>query len=185
MKRAQLLVAILASGAMVIGCGSNSGDASEQVFTVSASTTMSTGPLTKKQFVGRVNKVCRHGWYVILDNFKKYSSWQSPRLNRKALFAKSVRISFLAGLDFHVFDNIRQLKAPEGEGKSVEEVIGKMQRAVERGQQELHAYTPAQLSAQFANYNQAARLYGLGDCLVDGSRLVVGRRAVQGNSAQT
>jgi hypothetical protein len=135
---------------------------------------MSTGSLTKPRFVVRVNELCRREWPVIVENFAEYSGVQSPRMSRKDLFAKSVRLSFLAGLDFHVFDNIRRMKAPAGEQRQVEGVIGEMQIAVERGQRELHAYSPGQLSAQFADYNRAARRYGLVDCVVDGTRLSLG-----------
>ena len=133
---------------------------------------MTVGPVTKARFVTQANHACRHGWGVILENFAQYSSWQSPKLSERELFAKAVRFSFLAGLDFWIFDPIQKLKAPVGEKESVEEVIGKMQIAVERGERGLRAYTPTQLSAQFADYNRVARRYGLEDCLVDGARLL-------------
>lgn len=132
---------------------------------------MTTGSLTKPQFVVRVNRLCRRGWGLVRNNFAEYASLQSPRLSKRALFAKSVRATFLPGFDFYVFDEIRELKAPSGERKKVEEVIGKMQIAVELGERRRHAYTPTQLSAQFADYNQAARQYGFSDCVVDGARL--------------
>jgi hypothetical protein len=163
----------LAIGALLTGCGGGekSTDTDGKPFDVFASTTVATGQVTKPQFVARANRVCRTGWAKILENFTTYSSWQNPRLSRSALFSKTVRFSFLAGLDFHVFDRIQKLEAPEGEGGDVEEVIGKMQIAVERGQQEWHARSPVQLMARFADYNLAAERYGLGDCLVDGRRL--------------
>lgn len=171
MRAALALIAIAALVAIFAGCG-GADSATEPSFTLRADTTMTVGSVTKARFVAQANQACRHGWVVILENFAQYSSWQSPKLSERALFAKSVRFSFLAGLDFYIFDDIQKLKAPAGEKENVEEVIGKMQIAVERGQRELRAYTPAQLSAQFAEYNQAARRYGLEDCLVYGPRLL-------------
>lgn len=153
------------------GCGSD-GDSTDAGFRVQASTTVTTGSLGKPQFVHRVNQLCREGWVIILDNFTKYSSWQEgDGLTRQEIFAKSVKESFLAGFDFHVFDEIYRLGGPEGEEESVEDVIGALQLAVERGQRQLRVTTPAQLDSLFADYNRRALEYGFVDCLVDAGRV--------------
>jgi hypothetical protein len=172
-RRTAIAIIGLAAALLVSGCGGQSDRARSERpdFTVIASTTMTTGSITRPEFVTQVNQLCRREWITILDNFAKYRSWQSPRPPERQLFAQSVRLSFLAGLDFHIFDEIRRIRAPRADKTRVEEVIGRMQTAVERGQRELHTYTPAQLSKQFAEYNRAARKYGLRDCLVDGKRL--------------
>ena len=171
-----LLAAALVVAVAIAGCGGDSSTATgEQTFSVKADTTMTAGSITKAQFIDRVDKICHDGMAVVRKNFTEYSGWQSPHLSKEDLFAKAVRLSFLAGLDFEVFDKIFLLKAPEGETKQVEEVIGAMQLAVERGQRELRVPSPAQLTALFADYNQRAREYGLnGECLVDGTQLKAG-----------
>lgn len=175
--RASLALIIAVALAMMSSCGEDDGttaDPPAKAFRVRASTTMETGPLAKSQFVARVNRLCRHAWPVVLKDFAAntaYDAGQRSRLDRSTLYARSVRRSFLAGLDLYVFDQIRNLKAPEAEGGKVEEVIGKMQIAVERGWRGHPAHSPIQLGIQFANYNQAAISYGLADCLVDGPHI--------------
>jgi hypothetical protein len=168
-----LLTAALATLA-VGSCGgdSESGGSGEAGFVVEASTTVLTGPLDKPQFVVRVNKICREGWAEILDNFTEYSSWkQEDGLNEDEAFKKSVRLSFLAGFDFHVFDPIYQLGGPPGEEKEIEDIIGALQLAVELGQRRINITSPEQLTNHFAEYNRLAQEYGLTDCLVDGERV--------------
>jgi hypothetical protein len=171
----QRLAAAAVAAAIVIGggCGGDSSTgASGQDFSVIADTTMTTGSLpTKARFVARVNQICRNGWKVILQNFDEYSSWQSPSLSEQQLFAKSVRLSYLAGVDFHIFDEIQNLGAPKGEERAAEDVIGTMQIAVERGQRVVPVPTTAKLEALFADYNRVAGEYGFDECLVDSSHL--------------
>lgn len=172
MKETRLLTAAIAIAAMLTGCGGGTADPrGEKSFTVVAATTMTTGALTKSQFVSRVDRICRRNWPVIIESFASYSS-EYPHMRPRPLFAKTVRAMFLSMLDFRVFDAIRKLKAPIGDKLAVEHVLGEMQLAVERDQRELHTYTPDQLTRQFAAYNQAAQQYGLGgECLVYGSHL--------------
>jgi hypothetical protein len=167
------LMLLIVAAPLAIGCGDNGGEESvEAAFTVQARTTIITGPLDKPRFIARVNKLCREGWAEILDNFSEYTSWQDAKeMSRQEIFTESVRESFLAGFDFHVFDEIRNLGGPRGEEEVVEDVIGALQLAVERGQRQVRVSSPAQLTALFADYNRRARAYGLEDCLVDGVRV--------------
>ena len=81
-------------------------------------------------------------------------------------------IGACAVIDFHIFDSIRILGAPQGEEREIEEIIGPMQSAVERGQKKLVPVSSvAQVSTLFGEYNRRARQYGLDDCLVDESHL--------------
>jgi hypothetical protein len=169
-----LLMAAAICIAVLAGCGGG-GDSSSsnaaQTFTVRADTTMSAGSVTRAAFVARLNEVCRKKWVKILDNFAKYSSWQYPNESRKKRFADSVRESLLAGIDFHIFDNIYRSKAPRGEKVTLEEIIGAMQEGVERGQRLRPVYSLAQLKALFVKFNQRASQYGLDDCLVNEAHL--------------
>jgi hypothetical protein len=158
--------------------GENSASSSSSTATASGTTTrafparasttatIATG-LTKAQFVARANEVCRHGWHEVLENFSEYSGWQSHKLSKEELFEKSVRLSFLPGLNFHVFDDLHSLPVPASQKSPMEELVSQMLVANERGQEVVDVSTPAQLSALFAGYNQTAREYGLTSCLVD------------------
>jgi len=173
MMRWLVAIAVVAALAIGAGCGGDSSENAEgQGFVVQASTTMTTGSLpTKARFVARVNQICRNGWKVILQNFDEYSSWQDPKLTERKLFAMSVRLSYLAGVDFHIFDEIYNLGAPKGEERAAEDVIGELQTAVERGQRVVTVPNTAKLEALFADYNRAAREYGFDECLIGGSHL--------------
>jgi hypothetical protein len=175
-------LAALAAGALALslllggGCGggesSTSGATGEPAFTVEAITTVTTGSTPMKAvFLARVNRICRRNWSEILENFAEYSSWQGKGLSEQQLFAKSVRDSYLAGVDFLIFDPIFRLGAPKGEEREVEDVIGAMQIAVEKGQRVVSVPTTKKLEDLFADYNQAAREYGLVDCLVQAGHL--------------
>lgn len=169
---AAMLVASLAVVALAgSGCGGSSDD---DDFTVRASTTMTaaTPRLTKAQFVGQINRTCREAWATVRENWRKYTSWQDDELGTVRRFEDGLRSSLLAGIDFHIFDNVRRSGSPPGEEERIEEIIGPFQEAVERGQQKLwRARTSAQIPPHFAVYNTRARAYGLTDCLVDDARL--------------
>jgi len=152
---------------------SSSGSATTRAFPARASTTATVGAgITKAQFVARANQICRHGWHEILENFTEYSGWQSHKLSKKELFEKSVRLSFLPGLNFHIFDELHLMPVPASQKSQVEELVSRMLVANERGQEVVAVSTPAELIALFSGYNLAARRYGLQSCLVNSARLV-------------
>jgi hypothetical protein len=169
------MVAAIALAAMVAGCGGDNGGASAETgaktYSVEANTTVTTTSISKGRFISRVNQTCREAWVIILDNYRVHSSTQDPKLSKRERFAEAIRLSVLAGIDFHIFDNIRFLGAPRGEAREVEEIIGPMQFAVEQGQQGVHVTSIARLSSLFTDFNQRAHQYGLDDCLVNASHL--------------
>lgn len=168
---------------LVAGCGGDEGESSaatdggSQGFTVKASTTMEPGKLRKAQFIARVNQYCRRAWVIILDNFKQYHSWLNKKSSAQKRFSMSVRLSLLAGIDFHIFDNIRLLGAPRGEEAEIEDIIGPMQEAVERGQRLDPLHSVAELEALFSVYNRRAQQYGLTYCPVDRAHIGVIEKA--------
>ena len=168
-----MLVMVAAFTALSAGCGGGgSADAGGQTYSVEAGITVTTADLPKARFIPRVNKICRHAWVAILENWDVYSRTQDPQLSEKARFVEALRLSLMAGIDFHIFDEIYNLGAPRGEGHRVEEIIGQMQSAVERGQKNLAPIASvAQVSELFHDYNQRAHQYGLDDCLVDAAHL--------------
>jgi hypothetical protein len=157
----------------VSGCGDESSD-DRQGYTVQAGTTMTVAspPITKSQFLRRINKFCRQAWAVVTDNFAVYSETQDRDLSKNARLADAIQFSVLAGLDFHIFDNVRILGAPKGQEEEIEEIIGPFQASVElgwMGRPRLRSF--AQMADHFSKYNQRARQYGLDDCLVDQAHL--------------
>lgn len=174
------LVAILAAAAtsvfLVAACGGNGGsaDADNSSYTPEASTTMTVAKpaLTKPQFVAQVNEICREAWVTILDNWDVYTGTQDQKLSERERFSEAVRLSLLAGMDFHIFDNILRLGSPPGEQEEIEEIIVPFQIAVELGWKERwQAYSVPEVVSQFETYNERAERYGLDDCLATEARL--------------
>lgn len=129
--------------------------------------------LEQAQFFAKTDKICRQAWVIVLDNFAEYSSWQDPKVAKRKRFEEAVQLSLMAGIDFHIFDEIYNLGAPKGEERETEEIIGAMQSAVERGQKKLAPIASvAQITELFGDYNRRASQYGLSDeCLVDEAHL--------------
>jgi hypothetical protein len=174
------LIAAAAIGAILAGCGgSSSADAGgqstggEHTYSVESDTTLNTTSIAKAQFIPRVNKVCRKGWPPIHKNFTEYSGWHKADPGSKEKhFVEAVKLSLLAGIDFHLFDRIHRLGAPLSEKSEVEAVIGALQSGVERGLKGLAPVgSRAQIAALFGEYNQRARQFGFDDCLVDMAHL--------------
>jgi hypothetical protein len=172
---------IICFSLMIAGCGGSSSaegtgkgtyTVGGHTYTVQATTTATPTGISKAQFVTRADKFCHEAWVTILDNFAKYSSWQNPKWSRDKLFETSVHLSLLAGIDFHIFDNFYQLGAPANDAKEIEEMIGAMQLAVERGAHQ-HFSSVADVIAQFEEYNRRAQRYdpGLAPCLVNEAHL--------------
>lgn len=159
---------------MVAGCGDDSDDASaggDEAYQVYASTTITTADLNRAQFIARVNGICRQAWKIVADNFATHSVTQDPTLSKRERTKEAIQLSLLAGLDFHIFDEIRSLGAPRGEETTVEEIIGPFQASVEIGQKHPTAENLQQVPAKFAEYNRRASQYDLDDCLVDAAHL--------------
>jgi hypothetical protein len=155
------------------GAGGGSATANERGFSVRADTTATTAAaLTKAEFLARINAACRNRWSTIHNNFAVLADRQPPKFSDRRRYGKAVRLTFMAGLDFYVFDTIYDVGAPPGDERRVEEMLGAMQESVERTQRGLAPIrSPKQLEAHFATYNRLARAYGLDDCLVAGAHL--------------
>jgi len=159
-------IALIASGVTLAGCGD--GDDTASTFSVYASTVVTTADIPKERFVPRINKVCRRGWAKTLRNFAEYRAGPSRDLSERERFEKAARTVLLTEIDFQIFDQIQRMGAPRGEEDEVEQIIGPLQSAVERGQKGLApVYSVPQLLDLFVEYNQRARQYGLKACLVD------------------
>jgi hypothetical protein len=166
------VVAALAIGVIVAGCGCGSaGGAGDPTSTEPAGQARTTDSVTKAQFTARFNRVCRQVWPEILHNVAVYSRSQSPGLSEKKLFENSVRYSFMAGFDYYIFNPIHALGAPRQQEHRGTTLIFTMKEAVERAIHRVWLSSPARLAALFADYNRAARHYGLDQCLVAGAHL--------------
>jgi len=158
---------------ILAGCGDDeAGDSEAYAVEASTTVTVASPPLTKPQFVSRLNRICRKAWDTVHDNWDVYTGTQSLQLSARERFEEAVRLSLLAGLDFHIFDNVRALGAPPGQADEIEAIIGPFQAAVELGWKERwRAYSIEEIAPQFETYNRLARRYGLDDCLVTHARL--------------
>ncbi|HET8862917.1 MAG TPA: hypothetical protein VFM94_06690 [Solirubrobacterales bacterium] len=159
--------------AILAGCGSSDRSGTEN-YEVRASTTISAAqpPLTRSQFVRRVNKICREAWADVRENWGTYVADLEPDLSVKERFATALKGPLLAGIDFYIFDAIRILGSPAGDERPIEQMIGPFQAAVELGQMgRWRAYAPAEIPPHFAEYNRRARQHGLDACLVTEAHL--------------
>lgn len=169
---ATLIAALLA---VATGCGgSQPSDDPLAGYDVEANTTMTAAkpPLGKAEFVNRVNRACRYAWTRVGENWRRYVDDQDPGISRLARYARAVKSSFLYGIDIFVFDSIRQLGAPPGDERAIEEIIGPFQATVELGWMgRWRARSIPEVVSRFETFNERAARYGLDDCLVDGSHL--------------
>jgi hypothetical protein len=160
----------LAAAVIGVGCGGSGDD--EDTYSVEADTTVTTAAVAKASYIPRINFICRKAWREISDNFAEYSSWQSPGMPERKRFEVTARESLIAGIVFYIFDGIYNLGAPQGEEREVENVIGTMQSASERGQKRLAPVSSiSDVTDLYGEYNERARRYGLNECLVDKARL--------------
>lgn len=171
-----MLLAGLVALTALSGCGGGNENAvtaknltysvNGHTYPVRADTTITTASVDKDQYVSQVERVCQEAWPVIRKNYREDLQWASQHQTRKTRIEHLIHESILAGIDFHIFDGIYGLKAPEGEGARIEELIGTLQSAVERGGK-LHLHTEKQLLGLFDEFNRRARQYGVDECLVD------------------
>lgn len=171
----RLIGVALAIAVIAAGCGDSDGDsagAAGQTSSGGVDIERTTDSMTKAQYVAHFNAVCRRAWPEIRENTAEYSKFQNPGLSEKKLFAKVVRYSFMAGFDFHVFNPMHELGTPADSSEHQGTTMNfAMKEAVERAIHRMWLHSPAQLAALFADYNQAARRYGLDECLIAGSHL--------------
>lgn len=173
------VLALLSAAIVLVTAGCNGGSGSAelgeaQTYDPEANTTMRVAqpPLTKAQFVTRVNKICRQAWDAVVDNWAQFTSEQDKKKSKKERFDEAVRFPLLSGIDFYIFDSIRELGAPAGEEEEIETIIGPLQITVELGWKERwHAYSVADVAPRFETYNERTRKYGLDDCLIEADRL--------------
>jgi hypothetical protein len=166
-----MCAAALATTALASGCG-DSGSATGGGYNPEASTTVSISGITKAQFVRRVNAVCRRAWIEVIGNWRDYLRSQQSETGGKPTLEEVVRLSLLGGIDFHIFDEILRVGAPIGQEDDIERIVGPFQIAVELGwKKRWRARSMDDVYAQFNEYNDGARRYGLRDCPVDESNL--------------
>lgn len=174
-----LLVGTIAFAGFLAGCGGDDdsdADAAPKptvaTYDPEASTTMTAASITKAEFIRRMNEICRQSWKKVRDNWRVYGITQDASLSRKERTAEAIEESFLAGIDFYIFDNFRILGAPQGEERKIEEIIEPFQAAVELGWKKIEAVnTFPEVAELFSDYNGRAHRYGLDDCLVNKAHL--------------
>jgi hypothetical protein len=173
------LAVVVATGALaaMVGCGgaNDAPQSGDQAISATADAgAIAVDPRTKRKFIARVNNLCRRHWRFVLNAVRLTRVlWkrQHPRVSTSRNFARAVRLSYFASINFLIFDEIRRFVVPPGEGRAVKKLTGLMQKLIERGAQHWSVASTAKLQAMFAGYNRLAGQYGLSECLVAGSHL--------------
>jgi hypothetical protein len=157
--------ALLAAAALAAGCGSSS------AVTVQADTTVSpNASLTKAKFIDLANQICMSSWHILVyahrdEMDRLYKA--DPDLSDEELFAQATQSAYLPEMESNVVAGIRELGAPPGETQAVEEVIGSMQEAIERGLNGESVNSRPEIKALFGDYRRHAERYGLGECRME------------------
>ncbi len=170
--------AIVALVALAMGCGgaddSPTGSEGREFQVTGADTTVTpVESLTKAEFLAHVNDLCKRKWPFILNAARQTANFTRqlhPDTSELQQYRRGVRISYYPAIDYHLYDEIQRLGGPPGETQTIEEVLGSMQEAVERGQRTVTS-SAAQIERLFAIYNPIARKYGLDECLFQGRHL--------------
>lgn len=164
-----VLVVVMA----LIGCGGGSATGEGMTaFDVEADTTMTpAAKLTKADVIAHMEKVCPKAWRRIRSNFALYLRTQHRKRSHRERTASAIRVSLMADIDFHIFDDLHAFGAPPGEKIRLERIIGAMQEAVERGQRLGPLHSASEVVELFAKFNRRGSRYGLDACLVDRAHL--------------
>lgn len=178
MRSLVVVAAIVALAVLAVGCGgtddSATGSEGREFQVTGADTTVTpVNSLTKAKFLAHVNDLCKRKWPFILNAARQTANFTRqlhPETSEMEQYRRGVRISYYPAIDYHLYDEIQRLGGPPGETQTIEEVLGSMQEAVERGQR-IVTSSPAQVEKLFAVYNQIARDYGLNECLFTGAHL--------------
>jgi hypothetical protein len=171
------MVATISAATLVVGGCGGSGDGSTGStgtgFDVQASTVMyvANPRISKAEFIRRVEGYCRKAWPSVRHSSRTYIHDEAQSGSRKERASEAIRNSLMGSIDFQIFDNIHILGTPPGEERAIEEIVGPMQEAVERGQRLGPLYSIAEVTALFGKFNRQASRYGLRDCLVEESHL--------------
>lgn len=157
--RLGFICAVALASAATLGCGS--GSSNEASVTSGPRTSVTTSSVSKTEYINRANGVCEKSWAIALPSFqRRYKS----TLHGKAFNAASQNI-FLPSLQLQ-FDDIQYIGAPDGDERQVEEMIGALQLAVYRGEEQIVS-SPRQMVHIFAKFSRLAIQYGIDSCPVE------------------
>jgi hypothetical protein len=174
-SRSLWAIVLVATVVALSGCGENSGDdppaaaAVEQRELVRAARAIEAAdpPLSRAQFVTRVNKLCRLAWPEIRRRLAVYRSTQDPELSAQRRFEQGVARSLLPEIKSRIFDPMLALGTPTMGRSELEEIMRWLGEAIEIGQGEFAINSPFLVWDLFDMFNPLARQYGLGNCLVN------------------
>jgi hypothetical protein len=127
-------------------------------------------PLSKAQFVTRVNRLCREAWPAIRRNLAAYKSGQDPRLSPQRRFRQAVGQSLVPEVKGRIFDRMMALGAPQEDRPELEEVMRWLGEAIEIGQGAHGGFpitSPVVVWDLFDVFNPLSYRYGLGECPVN------------------
>jgi hypothetical protein len=124
-------------------------------------------PLSKSQFVTRVNGLCRQAWATIRQDLADYRGAQNRGLSAQRRFRQMIARSLSPKVESQIFDRIMALGTPRRERVEVEEIMRWLGEAIEIGQGEYPVTSPVVVWDLFDMFNPLARRYGLSQCLVN------------------
>jgi len=127
--------------------------------------------LSRAKFIAKAESICREAWPAIRKDYGIYGRTEESGLSKKRRTAEAMRVTLMASIDLHIFDQIHTLGSPQGQKIAAERLIGAMQEAVERGQRLDPLYSVAEVVELYGPFNKRAAAYGLHDCLVNSTHL--------------
>jgi hypothetical protein len=149
-KSLTLLVAGLVAAAVIAGCGGSSSSDSPS--------------FSKAEFVKRANTICTKTKKTTYDEFatyaKKYRSG-SQEIGEKVI-ARALQLVLLPNLQTEA-EEIRALGTPKQGGKTVEEFLAALEKAVSSGTQGSQL-SEAQIEQLLQPSVQIAKKYGIDQC---------------------
>jgi len=169
LNKARAASAILVTLAIIFGgCGTSS--SSDPIETKSHSgrslleTPLTPTSLSKLQYVGKANAVCRADLAEVVESFAEYKHELGPSVSDQKLFAGASYHFILPSLQIE-FDHLHYLGAPTSGEPQVENILAALQRAIYAGQKQ-RVTSSKELETIFARYNRLARQFGTQRCPV-------------------
>jgi hypothetical protein len=155
-----LLMGVLTIALIAGGCGGSSSDNEEEG-------TVTTGSLTKAEFVKKGNEICKNGNEEIEAGFQKFVkahhiTEKSPPSEEQS--KEAAETILLPAIQKDISD-IRALGLPKEDGKGAEEVLHAAEEALEKGEEDPVALIESEGEpASFKKANKLSREYGLTVC---------------------
>jgi hypothetical protein len=151
-----MLVAVLA----LAGCGGSGDDGDKGV----ATTTTSTGPLTKEQFIVAADKICK----ATSDKISKAATDLREAAQKTGTIPVQQVSRFLTRTSLPAYDamldELRALDAPQGDEKAIDGLIASLAGAIDTAKADPVKYSKNGAPDPFDDANKRAMQYGMKVC---------------------